>query len=187
MNNSEGSFGELIAACIQLIFQPLFPILFITLCAAGYVFTYYFGMKEFFFWAFVGQEIVRRSQDNVNVAVFVVLFGLAAIPLTWIGISRCEVRSSKAVHEWMSVVLFLGGTLLLRRQWPVEVAGGWGILVYSVLFMVSWARLIEASATTLAIIAFRRSLRPRRPPPPLHALFGGRGRRDRAHDEPETI
>jgi hypothetical protein len=196
------SFGEALAALLQIIFSLTFPLLLISLCGVSFLLALYLPTPEFGLWGVLAIWAIGYAKANTWAEIGLVVFALAALPLAWVAFREREARLSKAILEWVITAIVLGFTYWLRTVWPYD-GNGWQIWVYGILLFAGWNGVVESSLSTLKIVAFHRANRPprrprwqqphgarqRRGPPQPH---GGRppygpGRPQRSADGPETI
>ena len=164
------SFGAALAVRLQTIFSLPFPLTVVTLCGVSYVVIYTFRVPEFEFefWARLPMRAFDYAAANTWAAIALSLFVLAALPLAWLAFRQREVRVSRAIREWVIAAIVLGVTFWLRTAWPYDDTG-LRVLVYGVLLFAGWNSAIEATLSTLKIIATRRATRPPTPPPAVIA------------------
>jgi hypothetical protein len=178
------SFGEALAALLQIIFSLTFPILLITLCGVSFVLTAAFRTPEFGLWAGFAMAAFDYAKANIWAAIALGLFVLAALPLAWVAFREQEARVSPAILAWVITALVVGFTFWLRTVWPYNDSS-WQIWAYGILLFTGWSGAVEATLSTLKIVAFYRANRPRPVQPPTQEPHGSRERG--SAKEPETI
>jgi hypothetical protein len=179
------SIGEGLAALLQIIFSLTFPLVIFSLCAISMLLMIALNAPEFAFWPGIAVAAFVYAQAHTWAAVVFGIVALAALPLAWVAFKEREIRSSKAILEWVITILVLWFTFWLRTVWPYS-GSGWQLLAYAFLLFIGWNGVIEASLSTLAIVAIRRANRPMRTEPPRHQPHGP-GEPRPARGEPESI
>jgi hypothetical protein len=179
------AMGEFLAALLEIIFSLTFPLTLITVCGVSFALTFAFHTPEFGLWAWLSLGAADYARTHVWAAVVLGLLSLSALPLAWVAFREREIRISKAILEWVITALVVWFTFWLRTLWPYDESG-WQLLAYGVLLFAGWNGVLEATLTTVAIVALYRANRPVRTGPPQQQPHGpGNGHDPRG--DPETI
>lgn len=184
-NDGRREVAEGLGALLQLVFSLTFPLLLITLCGVSFVLAFAFGMPEFSLWAGLAMALFEIAKTNIWVAIGLVVFALAALPLAWVAFREQQLRGSTTILSWVIATMLIGGMFWLRTAWPFEDSG-WQIIVYEIILLAAWGTVIEAALGTVGIVAHVRRNRSVPAQPPRQEPHGARDRRSRSKD-PETI
>ncbi len=182
----ENSLAEFVQAILQLVFQPLFPLITVSACGVSYILAVWLHMPEFAFWVGLWMLTWEWARGNIWGAIGFGLFVLAALPLAWIAFREQQVQASRIILAWIIAAGVIFGMFWLRTNWPYENSG-WQLFTYGVILFAACAASIEAMLGMLAIMGHVRRNRPRKVRPPRQEPHGAPREERRPRNEPETI
>jgi hypothetical protein len=126
------AFDEALADLLKLIFSLSFPLAIITLCGASFLLTFELDMPELSLWTTLAALAIEYAEANIWVAVGLVIFGLATIPLTWVAFREQELRVSSTLLAYVMAAIILGAMFWLRTVWPYD-GSSWQIIAYGII------------------------------------------------------
>ena len=150
-------FGTALARLIQLVFSPIFPLMFISFCGLSFLLTVNFGLPQFY----LGAAAAKLALDYANGHLWAMgclgLFVLAALPLAWVGFKEHASPLSRVIGHWIASGLGAAGLYWLATAWALDGTNGQAV-VFSFLLFCLWAQLCETLLGTFTLVA---RLRPR--------------------------
>jgi len=182
---SGNALADFVSALIELIFHPLFPLIFITLPVVSLLLASASAEPAFEFWFLLGVAVCEYAMSRLWTAICGAAFILAALPLAWVFFREQQVVVSAVIKQWLATLIAIGLLIWLDRDWR-DNGSAWQATALNSLLLIAWAGMVEASIGTLAIIKYACGNRLAKPPPPPQEPHGRRRRRRRT-EEPETI
>jgi hypothetical protein len=186
-NGNDGTaLGETVAALLLFIFSLTFPIIILTLCGISYLLAFVFNAPEFGLWAVLAMGALDYAKTNLWVAVAIVAFALAALPLAWVALREQETKLSSTILAYVLTGMTSGFVIWLDTNWSYD-GDGWQIIAYGILLLFICSLIVEGALGTIGIVVHvRRNRSPPATPPPRDPHGARQGHR-REQDEPETI
>jgi hypothetical protein len=155
MSNQDDGFATAIVALFQLVFSLTFPLMFITLCGVSYVLTDGLHLGQFGLWAWVAGQAVADARTTPWVALALIAFIIAAVPLAWIAFREHATRASGVIGAWVGAAIFCGATLWLASAWSFDYSA-MQQYVFAFALLAAWFALCDALMTTLKLVAMNR-------------------------------
>ena len=150
-SSASDDFSLALVNLFRIIFSPIFPLMFLTLCGLSYVLTIPFQLPQFLLFAWVAKHALEYSGEHAWAMLVLALFAMSALPLAWLGCREFAVKPTQLVADWVIAILGAVGLGAMTRAWPFD-AGNLQMVVFGIALFALWAQIWEALLHTASLI-----------------------------------